>query len=92
MRGGNLTNKVVLTTEVDAALNRALQEMARLDNCSPADLADLANRNFVKERVATRELLHHGLRLIARGDVKAVDSTDIHAWLLSDEDEFPAAH
>jgi predicted transcriptional regulator len=84
-------NKVVFTTEIDAALNEALEEIARFEHRSSAELADQAIRNLVEERIATRELLYQGLRLVDGGDVKAVDSADIHAWLLSDEDEFPAA-
>lgn len=82
-------NKVVVTTEIDVGLNEALEEIARFDNRSPADLADQAIRNLVEERVATRELLHHGLSLIDAGSVKAVDSAAIHQWLLSNEDDFP---
>ncbi|KQW29062.1 hypothetical protein ASE36_11345 [Rhizobium sp. Root274] len=82
-------NKIILTTEIDASLNQALEEIARFDNRSPGDLADQAIRNLVEERVATRELLHHGLSLIDSGDVKAIDSAEIHDWLLSNEDEFP---
>lgn len=82
-------NKVVVTTEIDVGLNDALEEIARFDNRSRADLADQAIRNLVEERVATRELLHHGLGLIDAGNVKAVDSAVIHHWLFSDEDDFP---
>lgn len=82
-------NKVVATTEIDVGLNDALEEIARFDNRSPADIANHAIRNLVEERVATRELLHHGLSLIDAGNVKAVDSAAIHQWLLSDEDDFP---
>ncbi|MFN3717264.1 MAG: hypothetical protein ACK4UW_00005 [Rhizobium rhizophilum] len=84
-------NKVVLTTEIDAGLIQALEEIARFDNRSASDLADQAIRNLVEERVATRELLQHGLRLVDAGDVRAVDSADMHRWLLSDENEFPTA-
>lgn len=82
-------DKVALNTEIDAGLNEVLEEIARFDNRSPADLDDQAIRNLVEERVVTRELLHHSLRLIDGGDVKAVDSAEIHDWLLSDKDEFP---
>ncbi|MBX9466655.1 MAG: ribbon-helix-helix domain-containing protein [Rhizobium sp.] len=84
-------NKVVLTTEIDAGLIQALEEIARFDNRSASDLADQAIRNLVEERVATRELLQHGLRLVDAGDVRAVDSGDMYGWLLSDDDEFPTA-
>ncbi len=84
-------NKVVLTTEIDAGLNQALEEIARFDNRSASDLADQAIRNLVEERLVTRDLVHSGLRLVDAGDVKAVDSVDVHSWLLSDEDDFPAA-
>ena len=84
-------NKIVLTTEIDAGLNQALEEIARFDNRTASDLADQAIRNLVEERVATRELLHHGLRLVDAGNVKAVDSGEVHDWLLSDQDDFPAA-
>lgn len=46
--------KVVLTTEIDAGLNQALEEIARFDKRSASDLADQAIRNLVEERVATR--------------------------------------
>jgi len=84
-------NKVILTTEIDAGLNQVLEEIARFDNRSASDLADQAIRNLVEERIATRELVRHGLRLIDAGDVKAVASAEVHGWLLSDEDDFPAA-
>jgi predicted transcriptional regulator len=84
-------NKVVVTTEIDAGLNQALEEIARFDNRSASDLADQAVRNLVEERLATRELLRHGLRLVDAGDVKAIDQADVHDWLMSDEEEFPVA-
>ncbi len=84
-------NKVVLTNEIDAGLNQALEEIARFDKRSASDLADQAIRNLVEERVATRELVRHGLRLVDAGDVKAVDSAEVHRWLMSDEDDFPAS-
>jgi predicted transcriptional regulator len=84
-------NKVVVTTEIDAGLNQALEEIARFDNRSPSDLVDQAIRNLVEERLATRELVRHGLRLVDAGDIKAIDRADVHDWLMSDEEEFPTA-
>jgi predicted transcriptional regulator len=84
-------NKVILTTEIDAGLNRDLEEIARFDNRSASDLADQAIRNLVEERLATRELVRHGLRLIDAAEIKAVESSEVHGWLLSDEDSFPTA-
>ncbi|TPP11690.1 hypothetical protein [Rhizobium glycinendophyticum] len=84
-------NKVVLTTHIDSGLNQALEEIARFDNRSASDLADQAIRNLVEERLATRDLLRHGLHLVATGDIRAVDSAAVHDWLNSDEDTFPKA-
>lgn len=84
-------NKVVLTTEIESGLNQALEEIARFDNRSASDLADQAIRNLVEERLATRDLLRHGLHLVAMGDIRAVDSAAVHDWLNSDEDTFPKA-
>jgi predicted transcriptional regulator len=84
-------NKVVFTTEIDAGLNRALEEIARFDNRSASDLVDQAIRNLVEERQATRELVRHGLRLVDADDVKAIDRAALHDWLMSDEEDFPTA-
>ncbi len=82
-------NKVVLTTVIDEGLKEALEEIARFDNSSLSELTDQAIRNLVDERVATRELVSHGLRLVDAGSPPTIGSDDVHAWLLSDQDTFP---
>ena len=58
------------TARIDADLKAELEAIARFEDRSASWLANRAIRNFVEERIATRELLRAGLALI-EGDRKA---------------------
>lgn len=80
-----------LTTRIDAELKAELEEIARLDNRSTSYMANLAIRNLVEERRATRELVRAGLALVER-EAPVISSDAIHAWFLAeDERPFPQA-
>ncbi len=79
------------TTRIDADLRAELEAIARFEDRSASWLANQAIRNFVEERIATRELLRAGLALIERG-AEGVASDAVHEWLLADDERaFPGA-
>jgi predicted transcriptional regulator len=80
-----------LTTEIDTGLKRELDEIARLDGRTSAEVARLAISNYVEERRATRELVQVGLRLVQSGG-PFHSSESIHEWFSADEGApFPKA-
>jgi predicted transcriptional regulator len=77
------------TARIDADLKTQLEAIARFEDRSASWLANQAIRNFVEERIATRELLRAGLALIERG-AEGVAPDAVHEWLLADDDQpFP---
>jgi predicted transcriptional regulator len=80
------------TTRIDADLKAELEAMARFEDRSASWLANQAIRNFVEERVATRELLRAGLAAIAHG-AAGIEPGAVHAWLSADDAAaFPRAN
>ncbi|MFV0292879.1 MAG: CopG family ribbon-helix-helix protein [Paracoccus sp. (in: a-proteobacteria)] len=80
---------VSFTHRIDAQLKADLEEIAGYENRSASFIANQAIQNFVEERKATRELIETGLELIERG-APAIAAEDIHAWMLSDDDNAPS--
>lgn len=79
------------TTRIDADLKAELETIARFEDRSASWVANQAIRNFVDERIATRELLNLGLEMIEKG-ADGIEPTDIHAWLLDDDEaNFPGS-
>jgi predicted transcriptional regulator len=79
------------TARIDADLKVELEEIARFEDRSASWLANQAIRNFVEERIATRELLRAGLALIERG-AEGVAPDAVHEWLSADDERaFPGA-
>ena len=79
------------TARIDADLKAELEAIARFEDRSASWLANQALRNFVDERIATRDLLRAGLKLIER-QVEGAAPEDVHLWLLADDDRaFPGA-
>jgi predicted transcriptional regulator len=79
------------TTRIDSDLKAELEMIARFEDRSASWLANQAIRNFVDERVATRELLRAGLAMI-EARAPGVDPTSVHAWLSQDDDAaFPGS-
>jgi predicted transcriptional regulator len=79
------------TTRIDVDLKSELETIARFEDRSASWLANQAIRNFVEERIATRELVRAGLGLIDRG-AAGVEPAVVHAWLAADDDSaFPQA-
>ena len=77
------------TTRIDADLKAELEAIARFEDRSASWLANQAIRNFVDERIATRELLRAGLALID-GGAEGLGPRDVHEWLAADEERpFP---
>ena len=77
------------TAHIDADLKAELETIARFEDRSASWLANQALRNFVDERIATRELLRAGLNLIESGAEGAAPD-DVHRWLLADDERpFP---
>ena len=79
------------TARIDADLKAELEVIARFEDRSASWLANQAIRNFVEERIATRELLRAGLELIERG-AEGIAPDAVHEWLLADDERtFPGA-
>ena len=79
------------TARIDADLKAELEAIARFEDRSASWLANRAIRNFVEERIATRELLRAGLALIERGS-EGVAPEAVHEWLAADDERaFPEA-
>lgn len=76
------------TTRIDSDLKSELERIARLENRSASYMANQAIRNLVEERQATRELVETGLELVKMG-APSIPAEDIHAWMLSDDDNAP---
>jgi predicted transcriptional regulator len=78
------------TYRKDPDLRAELERIARFEDRSASDVADLAIRSFVEERNATRELVREGLRQVA-ADAPALTPEDVRQWLLGPEETpFPA--
>jgi predicted transcriptional regulator len=67
------------TTRIDSDLKERLEQIAQRDNRSASYIANLAIRNLVEEREATRELLLLGLELAKSGT--SIPAEEINAWL-----------
>lgn len=79
------------TARIDTDLKAQLEAIARFEDRSASWLANQAIRNFVEERIATRELLRAGLALIERG-AEGLAPDAVHDWLLADDEHaFPGA-
>jgi predicted transcriptional regulator len=82
---------VPFTHRLDPALKAELERIARFDDRSASDVANLAIRAFIEEREATRELVREGLRQVEAG-ASGIATDDVHDWLLADDDRpFPKA-
>jgi predicted transcriptional regulator len=80
-----------LTTRLDADLKSDLEQIARFDKRSTSYMANLAIRNLVEERKATRELIQTGLALV-EGGAGSLSSESVHEWFLADDEQpFPQA-
>ncbi len=78
------------TTRIDADLKAELEAIARHEERSASYMANLAIRNFVEERKATRDLVALGLEMVEHG-VPGIREDAIEAWLTADEEQpFPA--
>lgn len=73
------------TTRIDIDLKAELEAIARFEDRSASWIANQAIRNFVEERIATRELLRAGLALIDQG-AAGINPAAVHAWLSTDDD------
>jgi predicted transcriptional regulator len=79
------------TARIDADLKAELEAIARFEDRSASWLANQALRNFVDERIATRELLRAGLKLI-EGQAEGAAPDEVHRWLEADDERaFPVA-
>ena len=79
------------TAHIDADLKAELETIARFEDRSASWLASQALRNFVDEKIATRELLRAGLEVIESGTEGAAPD-DVHRWLSTDDERpFPDA-
>lgn len=78
-----------LTTRIDLDLKTELEKIARYEKRSTSFVANLAIRNLVEERMATRDLIETGLALVAMG-APSVPAGEMHDWLFAEEDRpFP---
>jgi len=78
------------TTRIDADLKTDLEQIAQFEDRSASYMANLAIRNFVEERKATRELVDLGLEMVARG-VPGIAPDAVHEWMLADDERpFPS--
>ena len=75
------------TTRIDAELKADLERIAGQERRSASYMANLAIRNLVEERKATRELVDLGLDMVRTG-APGVAEADVEAWL-ADDDERP---
>lgn len=80
-----------LTTRIDPELKAELEEIARFERRSASFMANQAIRNLVEERHATRALIDTGLALVDM-EAPSIASKDVHAWLASDDEDFPEGH
>ncbi len=79
------------TARIDVDLKSELEAIARFEDRSASWLANQALRNFVDERIATRELLRAGLELV-EGQSEGAAAADVHRWLKTDDERaFPGA-
>jgi predicted transcriptional regulator len=79
------------TARIDVDLKTELEAIARFEDRSASWLANQAIRNFVEERIATRELLRVGLGLIEQS-AEGVAPEAVHEWLAADDEQaFPGA-
>jgi predicted transcriptional regulator len=79
------------TARIDVDLKSELEAIGRFEDRSASWLANQAIRNFVEERLATRELPRAGLALIEKEEA-GVSPEALHEWLTAeDERAFPGA-
>ena len=79
------------TARIDADLKAELEAIARFEDRSASWLANQALRNFVDERIATRQLLRAGLKLIER-QIGGATPKDVRQWLSADDERaFPGS-
>lgn len=77
------------TTRIDTDLKTDLEQIAQFEDRSASYMANLAIRNFVEERKATRELVDVGLEMVARG-MPGIVPEAVHDWMLVDDERpFP---
>ena len=77
------------TTRIDTDLKTDLEQIAQFEDRSASYMANLAIRNFVEERKATRELADVGLEMVARG-MPGIAPESVHDWMLADDERpFP---
>lgn len=80
-----------LTTRIDSELKAELEQIAKHEDRSASYMANLAIRNLVEERKATRELVELGLEMVKQG-MPGIEPKAVHEWMMSDEDKpFPNA-
>ena len=75
------------TMRLDKTLKAELEELARFEDRSASYMANLALRNLVEERKATRELAELGVKLVENG-ADALSEQAVTDWLMA-EDETP---
>jgi predicted transcriptional regulator len=75
------------TTRIDVDLKAELERIADHERRSASYMANLAIRNLVEERKATRALIDLGLEMVREGASGAAEE-DVEAWL-ADDDEAP---
>lgn len=79
------------TTRIDADLKADLEQIAQFEDRSASYMANLAIRNLVEERKATRELVDLGLEMVEHG-MLGNDAEAVHKWMLADDEQpFPSA-
>lgn len=77
------------TTRIDADLKAELERIAGHERRSASYMANMAIRNLVEERRATRELVALGLEMVRLG-TPGIREEDVDAWLADDEERpFP---
>jgi len=78
-----------LTTRIDPELKADLEEIAQYEDRSASYMANLAIKNLVEERKATRELVELGLEMVKDG-VTGIEPQKVHDWMLADDERpFP---
>ncbi len=82
---------IPFTARIEKSLKAELDQIALYERRSAGFIANQAIRNFVEERMATREIIVTGLALID-AQVPGIASEQVHDWFMADEDApFPKA-
>lgn len=80
------------TTRIDIDLKAELERIAGHERRSASYMANLAIKNLVEERRATRELVALGLDMV-RQDMPGIREEEVEAWLADDDERpFPEPH